>query len=146
MSMQVVNRQGNVINPHSINWSQYNASNFPYGFRQATGCDNSLGVIKFNLTDPFDVYLHDTNNDKLFATANRYYSHGCIRVEKAIELGNALLQNKIDSNYLAACYSNQQPMPVALDNPVPVFVIYSTAHAGKDGTVQYAKDVYSLFR
>jgi murein L,D-transpeptidase YcbB/YkuD len=146
MNMEVIDKSGKVINPRSINWAQYNRSNFPYSFRQQTGCDNSLGVIKFNLSDPFDVYLHDTNAKKLFESKYRYYSHGCIRIEKAIELGNMLLSNKIDDNYLISCLKDQKPVPVQLDKPVPVFVIYATAEVDDQGAVQYNKDVYHLFR
>ena len=55
---QVVNLQGKVINPASINWQALHAGNFPYILRQSTGCDNSLGIVKINFYSPFGVYLH----------------------------------------------------------------------------------------
>src|SRR5690606_36978903 len=66
MNMQVLNAKGVVVDPASINWGSLSKSNFPYRFRQSTGCDNSLGVIKFNLTSPYSVYMHDTNNKNVF--------------------------------------------------------------------------------
>jgi len=87
-NMQILDTKGNILNAYSINWSQYSGSNFPYRLRQSTGCDNSLGIIKLDLTSPFGVYLHDTNEKRLFGSNSRYRSHGCMRVEKAIELGN----------------------------------------------------------
>jgi len=143
-NMQVLNKNGKVINPHSINWSQYNRSNFPYSFRQCTGCENSLGVIKFNLTDPFDVYLHDTNFKLAFLKDTRFLSHGCIRVEKPIELANYLLDNQVDSNFLKACYKGLQPIPVNLKEKVPVFVVYMPAEVVGD-SVKIYKDIYRLF-
>ncbi len=145
MNMQVLDKRGNVVDHTKINFRRYGAASLPYTFRQSTGCDNSLGIIKFNLTDPFSVYLHDTNSKKLFETMHRYYSHGCMRVEKAIELGNLLLNNKIDSTYLTSCLKDQKPVTMLLIEKVPVFVIYDLVTLNNDSTVIYAKDAYYLF-
>ena len=145
MNMQLTTKGGHVIDHRGINWSQYNGSNFPYIFRQCTGCDNSLGVIKFNLTDPFNVYLHDTNFKLAFLKDTRFLSHGCIRVEKPIELGNYLVGDKIDSNFLKACYKDQLPKPIDIGDKVPVFIVYMPVAKSGDSLV-YFKDVYKLFR
>jgi murein L,D-transpeptidase YcbB/YkuD len=81
MNMQVLDKAGKIISPSKINWGSLTRQNFPYQFRQSTGCDNSLGIIKFNLTSPFSIFMHDTNNKALFASDKRFYSHGCIRIE-----------------------------------------------------------------
>jgi murein L,D-transpeptidase YcbB/YkuD len=65
------------------------------------GCDNSLGIVKFDFDNPFTVYLHDTNAKKLFQKGSRWLSHGCIRLEKPTELAEKLLGNFIDSE--ASC-------------------------------------------
>jgi len=146
LNMEVIDRKGQVVNPYSIKWSQYNKANFPYNIRQSTGCDNSLGVIKFDLTDPFSVYLHDTNAKKLFASKLRYFSHGCIRIEKAIELGNYFLKDKIDDAYLTSCMKDQKPIETKLERSIPVFVVYSTAEVGMNGLVQYYRDIYNQIK
>ena len=146
MNMQVVTPGGTVIDHTRLNWASYNRSNFPYGFRQCTGCDNSLGVIKFNLSDPFSVYLHDTNFKKAFASTNRFLSHGCIRVEKPVELGNYLINNRLDSNFVKACIENQKPVINKIEKPVPVFVVYLPACTDSTNTVTYPKDIYHLFK
>jgi len=143
--MQVIGDDDNAIDHLSIDWSKYDANNFPYHFRQCTGCSNSLGVIKFNLTDPFDVYLHDTNFKIAFLKDTRFLSHGCIRVEKPIELGNYLLNNKLDSNFLRACYKDQAPIPINLEKRVPVFVVYMATGIKEDSVIFY-KDIYHLFK
>lgn len=143
-NMQVLDANGKVIDPYSIKWSHYNNRNFPYRLRQSTGCDNSLGIIKFDLTSPFEVYLHDTNEKELFKSNNRYRSHGCMRVEKAIELGNYLLDNKLDTAFLQACIKGEKPITVPLEKPVPVFVVYLTAVLDDNGMVKYYSDVYHL--
>jgi L,D-transpeptidase YcbB len=146
MNMQVVDGAGNIIPALKINWHQYHSGYFPYRFRQSTGCDNSLGILKFNITAPYSVYLHDTNNKTAFLSGARFYSHGCIRLQKPIELGNLLLQQKLDTAFLQSCYKAQQPVTVALVQPVPVFVIYSTAEPDVINRIKYYKDVYGLLK
>jgi len=88
----VLDKKGNIIAPSTINWQQYNQRNFPYILRQREGTDNSLGVIKFSFDNPYAVYLHDTNAKRLFNHAVRAYSHGCIRMEKSVELARYLFE------------------------------------------------------
>ncbi|MES2702023.1 MAG: L,D-transpeptidase family protein [Bacteroidota bacterium] len=143
MNMQVVDVKGRVLDENSIDWSAYDKFDFPYGFRQYTGCDNALGVIKFNLTDPFDVYLHDTNNKLAFKKDARFLSHGCIRVEKPVELANILLNNQVDEGMIRACIKDQSPIWKKVGKAVPVFVLYMPADVSAD-SVKYHKDIYKL--
>lgn len=146
MNMQVIDANGAVINHHKIDWASYNGSNFPYRFRQSTGCDNALGVIKFNLTDPFNVYMHDTNNKLAFLLGARYLSHGCIRVEKPRALADEILPQKLDSSFITACLKNEKPSTASLSEPIPVLVTYMIVEPGALGPVRFYKDVYSLFK
>lgn len=146
LNMQLIDAKGKVINPYNLNWSKFGKGNFPFRLRQSTGCDNSLGVIKFDLTSPFGVYLHDTNNKKAFQSSTRFLSHGCIRLEKPIDLANHLLFNKIDNKYLEACLNDQVPVPVNLIKPVPVFVVYQTADTDEKNELKFYKDIYGLLK
>ncbi len=146
LNMQITDANGKVLNHYKLNWSSFNKNYFPYILRQSTGCDNALGVIKFNLTSPYGVYLHVTNNKTAFFSGLRYYSHGCIRIEQPIELGNHLLNNKLDTAFLQSCFEKQKPIPVNLDQPVPVFVVYMPVEAGNSGKIRYYKDVYELLK
>jgi hypothetical protein len=143
MNMQIVDKRGHVVDRGSVNLERYSGGDFPYTFRQYTGCDNALGVIKFNLTDPFDVYLHDTNNKLAFKKDARFLSHGCIRVEKPIDLANALLSNEVDEGLIRACVKGQEPITKRVAKPVPVFVLYMTADV-HDGKIKYYKDIYGI--
>jgi murein L,D-transpeptidase YcbB/YkuD len=142
--MQLVSRTGKVFSLSEVNFSQYNKRNFPYTFRQETGCDNALGVIKFELSDPFSIYLHDTNFKNAFLSAKRYFSHGCVRIQKPLELANCLLNNTVDSNLLKACYKNMEPIILKVEPRVPVFLVYMPAWPVADSIV-YFNDVYHLF-
>lgn len=145
-NMQVINGAGKVVDHHALNWNSFHAGNFPYSIRQSTGCDNALGVIKFVISTPYGVYMHDTNNKTAFLSASRFYSHGCIRLEEPIDLGNKLLPGKLDADFLQSCFKEQKPIPVKLKKPVPVFAVYMPVTADEKGKLSYYKDVYKLIK
>jgi murein L,D-transpeptidase YcbB/YkuD len=142
--LEIVDNKGAVIPYENIKWKSMNNRNFPYRIRQKTGCANPLGVVKFGMNNPYDVYLHDTPGKGAFDGKNRYYSHGCVRVEDAIGLAQAIVPGKVDERYLKACFSDQQPQVLQVPDPVPVFIVYMTAVADASGNVIYYKDMYKL--
>jgi murein L,D-transpeptidase YcbB/YkuD len=146
MNMQILDSKGRIISPHALNWKAYSKGYFPFRIRQSTGCDNSLGVIKFNLTSPFSVYLHDTNNKSVFLLRSRYLSHGCIRLQEPMKLANFLLPNRIDNKFLEACLKDQKPVTIDLAQTVPVFVVYMPAEINEKGNIEFYKDVYQLLK
>jgi murein L,D-transpeptidase YcbB/YkuD len=145
MNMELIDSAGNVIDRSTINWDSLNRDNFHYRFRQATGCSNSLGVIKFNLTDPFDVYMHDTNFKEAFESKAHYISHGCIRLEQPVELAKYLIGDRMDEEFVRSCLQGQGPVVNKVTPPIPVFVVYLTAYTS-DNKVIYSKDVYGLLK
>lgn len=144
-NMQVLNKGGKIVDPRTINWNSLSSSYFPYILRQSTGCDNSLGIVKLNFYSPYSVYLHDTPWKVLFNFNRRYFSHGCIRVESAIELAHFLLKENtiaIDTVEEKGCLRNQAPLPIPVTEHIPVFALYNTAWIDSAGIVQYNEDVY----
>lgn len=144
-AMQVLNQKGRVVDPYTINWNALSTSYFPYVLRQSTGCDNSLGLVKLNFYNPYSVYLHDTPWKILFASNKRYFSHGCMRVERAMDLAHLLLRGNtvaVDTLEQKGCLINQSPITVPATTPVPVFVLYNTAWVDSSGTVSFSEDVY----
>ncbi|WP_121355557.1 L,D-transpeptidase family protein [Flavisolibacter nicotianae] len=142
---QVLNRSGHAVNPYSINWWALSRGYFPYVIRQSTGCDNALGIVKFNFSNPFTVYLHDTPTKTLFSSDRRYYSHGCMRIEKPIELARYLLGfNRIAIDTLTAkgCLEHQSPLPVPVQKRLPLVVLYSTVWYTANGDLRFYEDVY----
>lgn len=145
---QLINSQGKIVNAYKVNWEEMNASNFPYVIRQSTGCDNALGLIKLNFTNPFGVYLHDTPNKSLFSMNKRYLSHGCMRMEKPMELGHLILKNNrmaIDTLTEKGCLMKQSPVIVPADEKMPVIVWYNPVGTDNSGRVIYYKDIYRKF-
>jgi murein L,D-transpeptidase YcbB/YkuD len=88
--------------------------------------------------------MHDTNLKNKFLSTSRYFSHGCIRLEKPIDLANYLLSEPIDSNMIKACLSDQHPVTKKIGEAVPVFVVYMTPEVVA-GAVTFNKDIYNLY-
>lgn len=112
--------------------------------RQDPGPDNPLGVVKFFFENPYNVYLHDTNNRTLFARPERFFSHGCVRIAEPLDLARYLLagdpawpEGRIDE--VVASGGNLQ---VHLRTGLPVHIVYRTSWVDADGTVQFRRDVY----
>lgn len=147
-NFQVMNSKGKVIDPSKINWRSLGPGNFPYTLRQSTGCDNSLGLIKLNFYNPFTVYLHDTPWKSLFNFNKRYFSHGCMRVEDAMELGHYILKGNtiaIDTLQEKGCLESQGPVSVPATVITPVFVLYNTVWTDASGILRFYEDVYEKF-
>jgi murein L,D-transpeptidase YcbB/YkuD len=142
--MQVVDGRGRVVDHHHLNWSSFHAGYFPYTIRQSTGCDNALGVIKFDINTPYGVYLHDTNSKAAFLYNSRYLSHGCIRLEEPLLLGSKLLKDNLDTSYLQSCYKDQKPVYRKLSKPIAVFSVYLPVSYREPGVLEYHKDTYRL--
>jgi L,D-transpeptidase YcbB len=148
-NFQILDEYGKVIDPYRLDWHSLNASNFPYSIRQSTGCDNSLGLIKLNINHPNNIYLHDTPWKVLFESANRFYSHGCIRVEKAKDLAHIILKENsvaVDTLKEAENTTRHRPTVLKLDKDIPVLVLYNTAWYNAEGEVRYYSDIYSKFQ
>lgn len=146
LSIEALDGRGRMVDIETIQWGAYTAATFPYTLRQAPGCENALGVLKFDINSPYDVYMHDTNLKSAFASSRRYFSHGCIRLERPLDLGMRLLGDRLDTAYLRSCLKDQKPAPVGLLKPVPVFVVYLTAGVTDSGQVAWYKDVYHLVK
>jgi murein L,D-transpeptidase YcbB/YkuD len=131
-----------VISPWSVSWSAVEAGD--YTFRQRPGKKNALGHVKFIFPNKFDVYLHDTPADSLFARTDRSLSHGCVRVEKPLELAEYVLRDQPEwtrERILAAMHSGSEKW-VALKQPLPVYILYMTAWIDPHGAVQFREDIY----
>ena len=111
---------------------------------QAPGPKNSLGQIKFELPNPFWVYMHDTPARALFAEDMRARSHGCVRLERPIDLAIALLKNDSRWSYdaLVSKIDEDRTSRLNLPEPVAVAFVYWTVFADDDGTVDFRDDVY----
>ena len=112
--------------------------------RQKPGPWNALGLLKFNLPNPYAVYLHDTPARELFGRSVRTFSHGCIRIEKPVNLAAYLLRESARWTVERIVTESQKGVEhtVAVPNPLPVHVLYWTAFVDEAGELHFAPDVY----
>jgi murein L,D-transpeptidase YcbB/YkuD len=92
------------------------------------------------MANRYDVYMHDTPSKSLFLSAARMMSHGCVRVENPRALAALLLGEGIEAvgKGIAVGHTNRRSLP----NPLPVFVVYQTAYAESDGSIEFRSDPY----
>lgn len=133
-----IDARGAIVDPASVDWA---ARPFPYGVRQRAGATNALGRVKFEMSNPFDIYLHDTPNHALFAREQRALSHGCVRVDDALDLAAAVLTPDFSAASLEEAVETGQTRSLPLAAPLPIYILYITA-ASVDGAAVYAEDIY----
>jgi murein L,D-transpeptidase YcbB/YkuD len=142
-NMQVLTRDGTVVNPASVNWQLYPGRGFPYTLRQQPGPTNSLGRLKIMFPNEHMVYLHDTPSRELFSRSERTFSSGCIRVEEVLELAEFLLDDPAwDQAAIANAIAEGKTRRVSLRQPMPIYLVYWTVEVQEDGAVHFKRDPY----
>jgi murein L,D-transpeptidase YcbB/YkuD len=131
-----------------IDWGSVDPENLSFTLRQAPGPRNPLGRIKFICPNRFNVYLHDTPAEHLFARRERTFSHGCIRVEKPSELAAFLLRDQPEWTVerIQKEMETAKEKTVTLSRPVPVHIFYWTAWVDDAGLLQFRDDPYGFDR
>jgi len=112
--------------------------------RQRPGPNNSLGLVKFMFPNPYNVYLHSTPAQALFAETRRDFSHGCIRVSDPAGLAQYVLRDSPEwtREKILATMNGDKPLTVTLKNHIRVFIVYGTAIATEKGNVLFFDDIY----
>ena len=134
------------VDPCTLDISKYSKDNFPFIVRQGTGLDNSLGLLKIEFESPSSIYLHDTPQKELFKNAKRFYSHGCVRIEKPLDIGNWILQNNriaIDTFDFKnpTKYTTPRQIPVTITTQVIIW--YSLIDFDKNGALKFYQNIYN---
>ena len=108
---------------------------------QESGPKNSLGLVKFDMQDDEAIYLHDTPAKAVFALPDRHRSHGCVRVENAVQFATSLAQQEGILDKFQQAMQGQDETFIKLPNAIPVRLLYQTAFW--DGSrIQFRPDVY----
>lgn len=143
-NFDILDRKGKILNPDSINWLKFHKNYFPVVLRQREGEENSLGIIKFLFDNPYAVYLHDTNAKRLFKSTRRSFSHGCIRMERAIDLAHFLVTGSLTkSSVVERLLSKKQRSTIDLNISIPIYIRYFTAEVTNGAFRQY-DDIYGM--
>ncbi len=161
------------VRPQDVDWARISRNYQPYIIVQDSGDINALGRIKFNFANRHSVYLHDTNSKSAFLRYNRAVSHGCVRVQKPLELAffclapidetqkaavekRDLLHDKIRHSIdlqprtkIGKAYFIDNVDTLALDRvrlrpSVPLLIEYVTARILNDGSLGFLPDIYEM--
>ena len=137
-----------VVDPHDIDLLSIADPREGYRLRQRPGPTNPLGTVKLLMPNRFDIYLHDTPADYLFEREVRTFSHGCIRLEKPLELAAFAMRKSPRWNRikLTAGIATGQRYELNLPEPLDVMVLYQTAWADAKGGVTFRRDIYGRDR
>lgn len=143
----LIDKDGNVIDPYFVDWNLYKTG-IPYKVVQGSGDDNALGVIKFNFSNPYSVYLHDTNQRYLFSKKSRALSHGCVRVQAWDSLAYYILRsdslasaNAVPVDSLQSWLAIKKKKVIPVRKRIPLFIRYFTCEGINDKVV-FHEDVY----
>ncbi len=152
-------KNGNRVNPHDIKWAKYTAG-VPFTVKQDNKEGNSLGRIIFRFPNPYAVYLHDTPSRWAFNRSNRAVSHGCVRLERALDFAffllekpDELLEDRIriamdiapksdEGKKLNRSEAYRELKHYSLKEAIPLFLDYQTMYLAADGKLSYCEDIY----
>ncbi len=110
---------------------------------------NLLGKVKFSFPNEHSIFLHDTPSKYLFKRWPRAFSHGCIRIEKPLELAKLILEmdkNDALERWGELLEDSSKPHIIELNSPLPIVIDYITIGPtdwSGDG-VAFLDDIYTL--
>lgn len=111
---------------------------------QKPGPNNAMGVMKMVMLNEHAIYLHDTPSKGAFNAAERAFSHGCIRTERALHfsgLMTVLFAGRSPEEFGRAVASGETTQ-FNFAEPFPVYVAYWTVVPDDKGGVKKLKDLY----
>jgi L,D-transpeptidase YcbB len=132
------------INPDDVRWRKIDEENFKFFVVRKPGPSNPLGKIKFMFPNNAAIYMHDTPSDHLFEKTERDLSHGCVRLEKPVELAYTLLDGQLKPDEIDELLEEEETVSVPLDKKVSVHFLYETAWVDNEGRLQFRNDLYGI--
>ncbi len=110
---------------------------------QRAGPRAALGYVKFELRDSYAIFLHDTPSKAAFNLSTRQRSHGCVRVQDAVEFARTLLSP--DPARLALfdeAQASRETKRIQTGREIAVRLLYWTAFVDGQQRVAFREDVY----
>lgn len=104
---------------------------------------NALGDIKFVFPNKDHIFLHHTPVVQLFERQRRDFSHGCIRVERPVDLAEFVMSTMPawTPDRIQAAMVEGVSQTVRLSEPVPVLIAYGTT-VFKQSRIFFFDDIY----
>ncbi|HUH73440.1 MAG TPA: L,D-transpeptidase family protein [Chitinophagales bacterium] len=134
-------QNGNKVSPGAVRWNSGSIR-----VVQPPGPSNALGNIKFLFKNNHSVYLHDTPSRNLFSNSVRAYSHGCIRVQNPLELGQNLLKRdgmELSLDSINCIIDTRKTNNISLKNKMPIYIQYYTSAAKSTTQAVFYPDLYN---
>jgi len=140
--IRIYDKNNNEVSPEQINWHSMEATN--YRFREDPSTENSLGVVRININNPYGVYMHDTPAKGVFGDDFRFVSSGCMRLQNVRDYVAWLLKNQPgwDRDHIDQAIASGERLDVKIEPPVNVYWVYITAWGTPEGIVQFREDIY----
>ena len=112
---------------------------------QQPGPGNSLGLMKLDMPNEHAIFIHDTPSRGLFGQPYRALSHGCVRTERATELGMtmAMLGAGKTADDLVPIATSGKYTLVPMTKTFPVYIMYFTMATDINGKMGTFKDLYA---
>lgn len=140
-NLRVLDFQGRQLDPAEVDWQR------PQGImlRQDPGPTNPLGRMAFRFPNPFHVYLHDTPSQHIFQLANRSVSSGCVRVQRADELAEAVFANLPAERQaqIERQLASRRSGEINLPTGIHLILAYWTVEV-EDGQLRFLPDPYNM--
>lgn len=135
---------GPEVDPKKVDWNKADPKR--YHFRQQPGKGNAMASVKINFGNKYQVYMHDTPTKQLFGAGQRYFSSGCVRIDKIHLLTKWLLKNQSDWNAdkIASVVKSGDRLDVKVKKSTQVRFVYLTAWVTEDGIAHFRNDIYKL--
>ena len=144
----IFDKENNVVDRDTIDFTEYSETNFPFSLKQPPGPLNALGEVKFMFPNKYSIYLHDTPEKNLFDRDVRAFSHGCVRLGKAHELATFLLAKQVPypELLLEQALVEEEEIKFDLAEPLPIHLVYRTVWVSGGGEINYRQDIYGRDR
>ncbi|WP_420479341.1 L,D-transpeptidase family protein [Brevundimonas sp. FT23028] len=110
---------------------------------QRAGPTAALGYVKFELRDSYAIFLHDTPSKAAFNLAMRQRSHGCVRVQNAVDFARLLLSpDPTLLDQFDTAQDTRETKRIQVGREIGVRLLYWTAFVDGQGRVAFREDVY----
>ena len=133
---------GAAVDSRLVKWDSVDVSG--YSFVQRPGPANPLGRVKFLMTNPYAILIHDTNKPTLNDGVGSAMSSGCVQAGAPEDLAEYLMTriNGWEPGRARSLYRNGPRQGARLDTPMRTHFVYFTVEAPEDGGLRLHSDPY----
>jgi murein L,D-transpeptidase YcbB/YkuD len=135
----------NTIDPTAVDWSDITWDEMSLiRMVQSPGDHNALGRVRVLMKNPYNIYLHDTNDRELFLRTERSLSSGCIRMSDPEKVAAFILEsnNEWSNSKMKKLIKSDDTHDIISESPMPVYILYQTIWLDNSGRLVFGHDIY----